>query len=66
MNATNITTVIIIIIIYVLLFKNTNLIAYINKINLNWPKYRCNPFFMIFVDTFGHIKKSSSQCVQTN
>ena len=66
MKTSDLTTTILIIFIFVLLYVFNILSVGINKIKEDWPLYRCNPAVMPFASFFGHDASSNfTYCIQS-
>lgn len=66
MNASDITLLTIIILIFVALYAINIFAIGIANIKRNWPKYRCNPSVMPFAGVFGHDSMENFvYCMQT-
>lgn len=66
MNATDITLVTFILLVFVGLYVINVLSIGIANIKRNWPKYRCNPSVMPFAGVFGHDSMENFvYCMQT-
>jgi hypothetical protein len=70
MNASDITLLTFIVLIFVALYVVNVLAIGVENIKRNWPKYRCNPSIMPFAGTFGHDPVQNftycMQSIQTN
>ena len=66
MKTSDLTTTILIIFIFVLLYVFNILSVGINKIKEDWPLYRCNPVVMPFASFFGHDASTNfTYCIQS-
>lgn len=66
MNASDITLLTIILLIFLALYVINVLSIGIANIKRNWPKYRCNPSIMPFAGVFGHdANENFVYCMQT-
>lgn len=55
-----------IIILFLIFFNFQYFASYLNNINKNWPKYRCNPLVMPFVGVLGHDPAQNfAYCIQS-
>ena len=65
MKTSDISQTIIILLIFILLYLFNIFSIGIKKIRNNWPKYRCNPMIMPFVNIFGEdIMSNFTFCIQ--
>lgn len=66
MNASDITLLTLIILIFAALYIVNVLAIGVENVKRNWPKYRCNPSIMPFAGTFGHNPvENFTYCLQT-
>ena len=66
MNASDITLLTLIILIFVALYVVNVLAIGVENVKRNWPKYRCNPSVMPFAGMFGHdATENFTYCMQS-
>jgi hypothetical protein len=66
MNASDITLLTFIILVFVALYLVNILVVGASNIKRNWPKYRCNPSVMPFASYFGHDSSENfTYCMQS-